>query len=73
MIDLEPEYAGPYPSGQSDVNYFTLNVGGGMIVGSPTGRLALTTEFRAHRSLATTHGTRGRSLLSLSVGGRIAW
>ena len=57
MIDLEPVYAGPYPSWQSDLNYFTLNVGGGMIVGSPTGRLALTTAFRAHRNLATTHGT----------------
>jgi hypothetical protein len=73
IIDLAPEFGGPYPSWQSDVNYFSMSLGGGVTAGASGGRVAFITEFRVHRSFQSGGGTGIRSLLSLGVGGRIAW
>jgi hypothetical protein len=73
LFDFPGEPGSPYLQWQSDVNYFTMNAGVGIVVGSPGKRAALTSEFRAHRSFQNGGGAGVRSLLSLGVGARIVW
>ena len=57
----------------SDVNLVSASVGGGLSLGVPGARLGATAEVRYHRSLKRPEFTGPRSMVSLGVGGRIAW
>lgn len=73
LIDLPPEYGGPYPSWGSDASVFAISAGGGMILGVPGSRLAATAEVRFHQSFANDHYKGTRSLVTIGLGGRVAW
>lgn len=73
LVDLAPEFGGPSVSWQSDVNYFSMNLGGGVSVGPPAGRLAFTTELRVHRSFQSGDAAGIRSLVTFGLGGRLTW
>ena len=57
----------------SDVNLVSISVGGGLSLGAPGARVAATAEVRVHRTLERPEFTGARSMVSLGVGGRIAW
>ena len=57
----------------SDANLVSLSLGAGMIFGAPGARFGATAEFRFHRTLDRPEFTGPRSMITLGVGGRIAW
>ncbi len=67
VIDVPP--TPPFTSWGSDVNPFSMSVGGGVTIGTPGGRTAATAELRFHHNLKRLP----RSLVSVGLGGRIAW
>ncbi len=63
----------PYGSWGSDVHLFSLSGGGGVNLGAPGGRLAATAELRFHRTFSHREAIGARTMVSLGLGGRVAW
>lgn len=70
---LEPQLGEPYLTWGSDVNLFSMSLGGGVSVGSPGGRLSAIAEFRMHRNLQRNAEAGSRPAVSLGLGGRVSW
>ena len=70
-IDVPPTPA--FDSWGSDVSLGSVSVGGGVSLGAPGRRLAATAEVRYHRTLARPEFTGARSMVTLALGGRVAW
>jgi hypothetical protein len=70
-IDVPPTPA--FRSWGSDVSLVSVSVGGGVSLGAPGRRLAATAEARFHRTLARPEFTGPRSMVTLALGGRVAW
>ena len=71
FIDVPPTPA--FASWGSDVSSFSLSGGAGLSLGSPGRRLAGISELRFHRSFKQPEFTGARTMISLSLGARIAW
>jgi hypothetical protein len=69
VIDVPPVYT----SWGSDVNPLTMSVGGGLQLGARDSRLAAIAELRYHRTLQTQEFSGHRAMVSLGLGGRVAW
>jgi hypothetical protein len=63
----------PSPTWGSDVNLFSMSLGGGVNIGAPGGRLSAIAELRLHRNLQNKEQTGSRSMVSMGLGGRVAW
>lgn len=71
MLEIPPYE--PYPTWGSDVNLFSMSLGGGVNIGTPRGRLSAIAELRLHRNLQNKEQTGSRSMVSVGLGGRVAW
>ncbi|NOT06590.1 MAG: hypothetical protein HOP28_00115 [Gemmatimonadales bacterium] len=73
-VQLPPGNPFPaYPQWAGDDHYFTLNAGGGVTAGTPDRRFSAVAEVRAHRSFMTRGAGGQRVLLTIALGGRVAW
>lgn len=70
---LEAPLSEPYLTWGSDVNLFSLSIGGGVSIGSPGRRLSAIAEFRMHRNLQQNDEAGSRAMVSLGLGGRVSW
>jgi hypothetical protein len=70
-----PDFTGPTsgPVWDTDRNYLTGSIGGGVLVRTPLSRVSLIAELRLHASFRGEVGAGSRNLVTTSVGGRIAW
>lgn len=71
LADIPPYQ--PFRTWGSDVNLISLSLGGGVNLGSPRGRLSGIAELRVHRSLQGKEQKGSRAMVSLGLGGRVAW
>jgi len=70
---LEPPLGAPFLTWGSDVNLFSVSLGGGLSVGSPRSRLSAIAELRMHRNLQQNDEAGSRPMVSLGLGGRVSW
>ena len=70
-----PDFTGPTSAAiwDTDRNYLTGSVGGGVLVGTPLSLVSLVAELRLHASFREESTAGSRNLVTTSVGGRIAW
>jgi hypothetical protein len=68
-----PSGTPPPPSWNSDRQAFTGSLGGGLQAGAAGSPLSAVLELRFHKSLSTHDFLGARDLVSLGVGGRVAW
>lgn len=71
LLDIPPYE--PSPTWGSDLNLFSMSVGGGVNIGTRSGRLSAIAELRLHHNLQNEEPTGSRSMVSLGLGGRAAW
>lgn len=71
LADIPPYE--PYPTWGGDVSLLSMSLGGGVNIGAPGGRWSAIAEFRLHRNLQSREQNGSRAMMSLGLGGRVAW